>query len=170
MLREQIQRLFASTFQCVFHDEGKGRHAGDGFLITDKRALWWDPLREIDDASWGSHVVLSERFFKEATEAPVPLDLRVLRALRSPFEIDIYVWLTWRFFRLRKPVTIPWKSLQLQFGCDYKNPRHFKRRFLRYLKSVITYYPAVRLGNTEKGLLLRPSPSHVAPRISPMKV
>ncbi len=43
MLREQMQRLFASIFQCVFHDETKGRHAGDGFLITDKRALWWDP-------------------------------------------------------------------------------------------------------------------------------
>ncbi len=169
-LREQMQRLFASTFQCVFHDEGKGRHAGDGFLIAEKRALWWDPRRETGDASWGSHVVLSERFFREASEAPVPLDLRVLRALRSPFEIDIYVWLIWRFFRLRKPVTIPWDSLQLQFGCGYKNPRHFKRRFLKYLKSVISYYPEVRLTNTEAGLLLKPSPPHVASRSSPMKL
>ncbi len=169
-LREQMQRLFASTFQCVFHDEEKGRHAGDGFLIAEKRALWWDPRRETGDASWGSHVVLSERFFREATEAPVPLDLRVLRALRSPFEIDIYVWLTWRFFRLRKPVTIPWDSLQLQFGCGYKNPRHFKRRFLKYLKSVISYYPDVRLTNHAMGLILKPSPTHVAPRASPMKL
>lgn len=165
-LREQMQRLFASTFQCVFHDEEKGRHAGDGFLIAEKRALWWDPRRETGDASWGSHVVLSERFFREATEAPVPLDLRVLRALRSPFEIDIYVWLTWRFFRLRKPVTIPWDSLRLQFGCAYKNPRHFKRRFLRYLKSVVGYYPEVRLASTSAGLQLKPSPTHVAPRAS----
>ena len=170
MLREQMQRLFASTFQCVFHDEEKGRHAGDGFLIAEKRTLWWEPGRETADAYWGSHVVLSERFFREATEAPVPLDLRVLRALRSPFEIDIYVWLTWRFFRLRKPVTIPWSSLQLQFGCSYKNPRHFKRRFLRYLKSVINYYPEVRLRNTDSGLMLRPSPTHVAPRKSPIKL
>jgi len=169
-LREQMQRLFASTFQCVFHDEEKGRHAGDGFLIAEKRALWWDPRRETGDASWGSHVVLSERFFREATEAPVPLDLRVLRALRSPFEIDIYVWLTWRFFRLRKPVTIPWDSLQLQFGCGYKNPRHFKRRFLKYLNNVISYYPEVRLKNAEAGLLLKPSPPHVASRSSPMKL
>jgi Plasmid encoded RepA protein len=109
-------------------------------------------------------VVLSERFFREATEAPVPLDLRVLRALRSPFEIDIYVWLTWRFFRLRKPVTIPWDSLQLQFGCGYKNPRHFKRRFLKYLKSVVNYYSEVRLTNAEAGLVLKPSPTHVASR------
>ncbi len=165
-LREQMQRLFASTFQCLFHDEEKGRHAGDGFLIADKRTLWWDPSREIGDVSAESHVVLSERFFREATEAPVPLDLRVLRALRSPFEIDIYVWLTWRFFRLRKPVTIPWDSLQLQFGCGYKNPRHFKRRLLKYLKSVLGYYPSARLANTDAGLLLKPSATHV----SPMKV
>ena len=122
MLREQMQRLFASTFQCVFHDEEKGRHAGDGFLLAEKRALWWDPRRETDDALWGSHVVLSERFFREATEAPVPLDLRVLRALRSPFEIDIYVWLTWRFFRLRRTVIIPWISLQLQEPAPLQAP------------------------------------------------
>lgn len=90
MLREQLQRLFASTFQCIFHDESQGRHAGDGFLIAEKRELWWDPRPGKGEAAWGSHVLLSDRFFREATEAPVPLDLRVLRALRSPFEIDIY--------------------------------------------------------------------------------
>ena len=102
---------------------------------------------------------------REATEAPVPLDLRVLRALRSPFEIDIYVWLTWRFFRLRQPVTIPWGSLALQFGCGYANPRHFKKRFLCYLRSVIDYYPEVRLESSGTGLVLKPSPTHIARRL-----
>jgi hypothetical protein len=94
----------------------------------------------------------------------VPLALRVLRALRSPFEIDIYVWLTWRFFRLRRPVTISWASLALQFGSGYTNPRHFKKRFLGYLRSVIEYYPEVRLERTAAGLRLRPSPTHVESR------
>ena len=67
-------------------------------------------------------------------------------------------------------MTIPWDSLQLQFGCGYTNPRHFERRFLEYLKSVISYYPEVRLGNTDSGLLLKPSPTHVAPRSSPMRL
>jgi Plasmid encoded RepA protein len=169
MLREQMQRLFASTFQCAFHDENEGRHAGEGFLVTEKRTLWWDPRQPKGDASWGSHVIVSERFFREATEAPVPLDLRVLRALRSPFEIDIYVWLTWRFFRLRRPVTIPWPSLALQFGSGYANPRHFTKRFLAYLRSVIQYYPDVRVGSEGNGLLLRPSSTHVAPRRLPTK-
>ncbi len=171
MLRDQMQRLFASTFQCVFHDDNEGHHAGDGFLVAEKRILWWDPRHSQGDATWGSHVVLSERFFREATEAPVPLDLRVLRALRSPFEIDIYVWLTWRFFRLRRPVTIPWASLMLQVGCGYANPRHFRQRFLSYLRAVIDYYPEVRLENSPGGLTLKPSPPHVAARPkAPMKL
>lgn len=161
MLREQLQRLFASTFQCIFHDESQGRHAGDGFRLAKKRKLCSGPRPGKGEAAWGSHVVLSDRFFREATEAPVPLDLRVLRALRSPFEIDIYFWLTWRLFRLRRPVTIPWASLALQFGSGYAKPRHFKKRFLGYLGSVIDYYPEVRLENTTAGLLLRPSPTHV---------
>jgi hypothetical protein len=47
--------------------------------------------------------------------APVPLDLRAFRALRSPFEINIYVWLTWRFLRLRKPVTIARTPVRLGY-------------------------------------------------------
>jgi hypothetical protein len=170
MLRGQLQRLFASTFQCIFHDENQGRHAGDGFLIAEKRELWWDPRPGKGEAAWGSHVVLSDRFYREATEAPVPLDLRVLRALRSPFEIDIYVWLTWRFFRLRRPVTIPWASLALQFGSGYANPRHFKKRFLGYLRGVIDYYPEARVRPEENGLQVVPSATHVAPRRPPMKL
>lgn len=94
----------------------------------------------------------------------MPLDLRVLRALRSPFEIDIYVWLTWRFFRLRRPVTIPWHLLMLQFGCGYANPRHFKKRFLGYVRNVLLYYSDARLEEERVGLRLKPSPTHIAVR------
>lgn len=94
----------------------------------------------------------------------------MLRARRSPFEIDIYVWLTWCFFRLRKPATIPWASLALLFGCGYANSRHFKKWFLGYLRSVIDYNPEVRARPSESGLQLEPSAPHVAPRQQPKKL
>lgn len=170
MLREQLQRLFASTFQCVYHCESEACHAAEGFLIAEKRALWWDAGAEAGSTENGSFVELSERFFVEATEAPVPLDIRVLRALRSPFEIDLYVWLTWRFFRLRRPVTIPWQSLMLQFGCGYANTRHFRKRLLDYLRNVLLFYPEARLESRPEGLVLKPSPTHVPQRVLPMKL
>lgn len=50
----------------------------------------------------------------------VPFDLRVLHCLRSPLAIDIYLWLTWRMFILRRPVLIPCepliKNLVQKFG------------------------------------------------------
>jgi hypothetical protein len=62
MLREQMQRLFSSTFQCIYHNDSEGSHAGEGFLIAEKRALWWDPGREDGAPATRSYVELSERF------------------------------------------------------------------------------------------------------------
>ena len=107
-LREQMQRLFSTSFQCIYHSDSEGRHVGEGFLLAERRVLWWDPAVATGALARGSYVHLSERFYRAATGAPVPMDLRVLRALRSPFEIDIYVWLTWRFFSLRRRLVIPW--------------------------------------------------------------
>ncbi|MCP4203281.1 MAG: pirin [bacterium] len=163
-LREQMQRLFSCSFQCIFHSERSGQHAGDGFLLAEKRLFGWEPGSGARPTARDSYVKLSERFYREATGAPVPLDLRVLKALRSPFEIDIYVGLTWRFFSLRRRSVIPWESLMLQFGSRYRNPRHFKQRFLRYLRRVIDYYPETRLAESPQGLVLRPSPTHIPVR------
>jgi hypothetical protein len=73
-------------------------------------------------------------------------------------------WLPWRFFRLRRPFTIPWPSLMLQFGCGYTNPRHFKKRFRGYLRHVTGYCPDVRLEGSSARLLLKPCLTPVLPR------
>jgi hypothetical protein len=65
---------------------------------------------------------------------------------------------------LRKPCLIPWEALQTQFGADYGRPRDFKRKFLVYLADVLHLYPAVRLSVVDRGLLMRPSPSHISKR------
>lgn len=52
------------------------------------------------------------------------------------------------------------------FGSRSANPRHVKKRFLGYLRSVIDYYPEIRLESTSSGLLLKPSPTHVEPQVS----
>jgi len=57
----------------------------------------------------------------------VPIDLRVLKVLRSPMALDIYCWLTYRNSYLRKPSRIPWGALAAQFGADYQARKDFKR-------------------------------------------
>jgi hypothetical protein len=81
-------------------------------------------------------------------------------------ELDIYFWLTYRMSYLSKDTVIPWPLLQMQFGSDYGNDsqghRDFKKNFLSRLKKVLTVYTKARVYGTETGLLLRPSPPHVA--------
>jgi hypothetical protein len=44
-----------------------------------------------------STITLSENFYRQIVEAPVPLDLRAVSALKkSPLTLDLYAWATRR--------------------------------------------------------------------------
>ena len=155
-LREQMQRLFSCFISCTYTDEDLT--ARKNILIADESRLWWEPKNPEQVQLFKSTVTLSQRFFQEVTENPVPIDLRAIKALqKSPLGLDIYCWLTYRMSYLRKPVVIPWEALQLQFGADYSRTRDFKAAFLEQLKRVSLVYPAANLQEEQHGLLLKPS-------------
>ncbi len=140
--------------------------ADAGFRIADHSVLFWDPKRPEQAALWKSTVTLSEseRFFDEIVTRPVPLDLTVLKALtRSPLSIDIYIWLTYRRSYLKRSTTVPWKSLELQFGAEYKRTRAFREHFLKALRKVLLIYPAP-VATTSEGLLITPGQPHIPRR------
>ena len=71
-----------------------------GTEVAPKSELWWDPKHPEQGALWGSYIVLREDFFEALVAFPVPVDMRLLRALkRSPLALDLYVCVTWRVFR-----------------------------------------------------------------------
>ena len=163
-LRDQMTRLFACSISCTY---SSGSAFGlENVNIADKATLWWTPRQPDQGTLWESTVVLSERFFSEITENPVPIDLRALRALkRSPMALDVYLWLTYRMSYVRARTAVPWGALQLQFGADYptsdQGRRDFKKAFLRALGKVAVVYPAARLDTTADSLVLLPSRTHV---------
>ena len=164
-LQTQMRRLFAASVSCSYSD-ARG-WADAGFRIASRSELWWDPKRPEQTALWESTVTLSREFFEEITTRPVPIDMRVLQALRrSPLALDLYAWLTWRMSTLRRPATVPWEALEAQFGSDYSEPRHFRQRLVRALAKVHVAYPQAQVEPTEAGLLLRPSPTHVPRRLT----
>jgi len=158
-LRDQIRRLFSSTIHCS-HDE-PGHCEDTAFRVAFRSSLWWNPVSPDQPDLFGSFVELSSEFFHEVVERPVPLDLRVLRALRSPLALDLYSWLTYRVSYLRRPVEIQWSVLALQFGASYIKPRNFRYFFLKQAEAVLKLYPAARLSEGPRGLILSPAPTHV---------
>jgi hypothetical protein len=164
-LRAQSHRLFASSVSCLYRGDALAV-AEAGFRIADKHVLWWDPKSPEQTELFGSSVVLSELFYREVIAHPVPIDLRTLRALsKSPMQLDIYAWLTYRMSYLRRDTTVPWPVLQAQFGAEYYRLRAFKAAFLEHLKKVLTVYRTARAEPVQVGLLLHPSPPHI-PRLT----
>lgn len=164
MLRNQMKRLFSAT--VAFQYDGKTTDISGGFRIASRTVLFWDTKLPQQQTLWESTVTLTQEFYDEIINYPVPLDMRVLAALKgSSLAIDIYCWLTYRLSYLKKPTTIPWEVLQLQFGADYaKNQqgvRDFKRAFLRELKKVNIFYQKAKLESVEGGINLKPSSSHI---------
>lgn len=163
-LKNQMRRLFATTIVASY--SGPGADAVETMTIADSAWLFWNPKDPEQAALWDSTITLSERFFREVTEHPVPLDLAILRALRrSPMGLDAYAWLSWRLSFLSEVTTVPWPSLEGQFGGSYKRSRAFREKFLKALQGVLAYYPDAQCVPTSIGLELRPSRPSV-PRLA----
>jgi hypothetical protein len=157
-LRMQMTRLFSARISCAYRHNNK--YSIQNVNVAATTHFWWDPLNPVDRTKWEScGITLGEEFFQEIIARPVPLDLRVMQAIKqSPLALDIYMWLTYRMSYLKRETTIPWPSLRLQFGADYTRLRAFKENFLEQLRAVkMLYCHASFSTESERGLTLYPS-------------
>jgi len=165
-LKDQTARLFASTVSATYAD--KQSHTEAGFRLADRSTLWWDAKAPEQAGLWESSVKLSETFFNEVIAHPIPVDMRAIKALkRSPMALDLYCWLTYRASYAKKPSLIPWAALAMQFGSDYARLRDFKASFLAELRKVATVYAGAQFEAIEGGLVVKPSPPHIARKDAP---
>jgi len=163
-LKEQTKRLFYATIQCSYTTDDQT--ALQNYLIADSANLWWEPKSPGQQSLFNSEVKLSENFYREIIDHPVPVDMRALHSLKqSPMALDIYAWLTYRMFDMPRPTTIPWEGVQAQFGSGYptttRGKLDFKRAFLKQFKKVSLVYPEAKVSDGLSGLLLKPSKTHV---------
>lgn len=159
-LKNQTRRLFNATVSATYDD---GRHIEDmGYRLADRTMLWWHPNDPEHEELWQSSITLSEAFFSEVVSHPVPVDMRVIKALKqSPMALDTYMVLTYRVSYLKQPTVIPWPSLAFQLGSDYKLLRQFKAAFLQELRNVMLVYSGVRVEVLDYGLKIMPSLTHI---------
>lgn len=162
-LKEQTKRLFASSITAI-HEQGDGTQIINQSL-ADKAVFWWHPSDPNQTTLWKSSISLTETFYREIVDRPVPIDMRAIKALKkSPMALDIYTWLTYRMSYLKKPTAIPWSSLAMQFGSNYSRLTDFRVAFLAELKKVVTVYGGVQVEVSPTGLLVKPSLTHIGKR------
>ncbi len=168
-LRRQMVSLFGARF-VLQHQNSGGEHV-ELLPVGESIQLWNEG--EFAGGRFPAALTVSERFYEHVLRAPVPVDLRALRALkRSPLAIDLYTWLTHRNFVLssggRAATFIPWSDLQVQFGADYpldsRGRADFKKAFYAAYRSVQLVYNDARLRDSGPMLQVLSAAPHVRPR------
>lgn len=164
-VKSQLAALFGAQLSVEGLAVTEGGHGtvAEYFQIAKSVHLWWANREDPgDQALWASEVRLSQEFYDSIINAPVPIDLKALRALGgSSLRIDLYLWATHRMYYLRKPTRIKWEDLNNQFGAQYARVRAFRTAFIKALEEVKIVYPALNTEVTPQYLILKPSLTHV---------
>ena len=167
-LRNQMKRLFHASVRLIYED--KNGMVSAGSLIADRTELWWNERKPDESSLWKSKIYLGEAFFDEIIRHPVPLDMNTLKALkRSSLGLDLYLWVTYRTFSLKRPMRLSWKQLYRQFGVDPDKTkdkfavRDFRTDCLRELKKIKAAWPSLNYSTGKGVLILLPSTTAIAP-------
>lgn len=170
-VRNQMERLFRARFSLqrfdrVGDDEGYGYR---DMQIAPKGYLWWNHKSPEQGTLWESWIELSEEFFNAITEAPVPVDLRALKALkRSPLALDLYAWLTYEAYRARmqgRPRFESYAQLHAHMGGDYGDIKNFAKKVKMAKAKIQTVYRGLKLGKRDGGIEVLPeSLTAIAPQ------
>jgi hypothetical protein len=167
-LRDQMMRLFRATISFERCDGDEHDWLDMQVAPAGSTCLWWDH-RGVGRADlFGGWIKLGEQFFEAITSAPVPADLRALKALkRSPLALDLYAFVSYRAFvatQTGKAQFITWVQLAGQLGTDYANVADFRRKAKAALRKIRVVYPGLRLGAKQGGVEILPGASAVPPR------
>lgn len=168
-LKNQMQRLFHAAVSLSYERDG-GQHSAAS-LVADRVSLWWDERKPDEAVLWESEIHLGEDLFNEIMAHPIPLDMNTLKAMsRSSLGLDLYLWLTYKTFRLPQPTRLSWKRLYRQFGADPARAddrnlvNGFRTKFLRELRKLKTAWPELDVEVMRGGLEIRGSHPLIEPR------
>jgi hypothetical protein len=162
IVREQTERI--SRCRLTFEIR-KGNRVG----LSNQSIMDTAIFLEASDEDEGQRALfvqtarLSEAFFEGLRKHPVPIEEAAIGAIsNNSMAIDIYVWLAYRLHSLSKPTPLTWRTVKAQFGSGFAAMNNFKLRFMQNLRLALAVYPQARVeDNTERGLILHPSPPPV---------
>jgi hypothetical protein len=165
-IRDQAERIS----RCTFTFDGKGsKSARIGRMTIFDKAIFADDVTE-DVPGQGSLfpqvAKLSEQFYEQLSEHPVPLEESAVRAIsNNSMALDLYAWLAYRLHALKAVTPVSWTALMGQFGVGIGALKHFKPAFSDNLALAMAVYRDANVDVTERGVDLYPSRPPVPPKL-----
>ena len=153
-LKEQLMRTLSASFSWTCDTEKQWSRINAN--VAAGAQLWWE-VQDADEGynDWESFVRLNKDFYDEVIKNAVPLDLRVLSVLKNaPLGLDLYMFILWRIYKLKKPVYISWESLQQQLGGQYADVKVFARDCRSHIKRIKAIHPNLNISFVKGRLCL----------------
>jgi hypothetical protein len=161
-LKERFARLFGATYLFQDFSEGSTSWNKDSFRLIRRTRLWFDGKKPNTDWLWQNLIVLSTEFADLIRRGSIPIDMETVCGLKeSPAALDLYIWLAWRTYKLKKEGRVflygP-TGLFAQLGTSTAEPRKAKQQLKAWLHSISLFWPQCpsQLCEDELFLILHP--------------
>ncbi|MGI4852373.1 MAG: replication protein RepA [Janthinobacterium lividum] len=155
-INKQIKRTLSASFSWIY--ETNNTQSRTNIQVSHQSNLWWDEKDPDQQSLWENYIKLNTDFFNEIIRHAVPLDLRVLGILKnSPLGLDLYMFISWRVYKIDKPVFISWASLQQQLGGQYADLKEFSRKCRMHINHIQTLRPDLNINFVKGRLCLKPT-------------
>lgn len=190
-LKTQIDRLFNCHIDMIYEPKGQPK-AETGGRFAPKTVLWWDYKTPEQQTLFQSWILLGEELFNEIIKHPVPLDMRILKAMRrSSLGLDLYMWLSYKTFalyreqqrmeldqqqgrmprsRARASDRRSWTELYIQFGSDpalasdKTTVQNFRKDVLREITKLKLCWPQLDVITLTGRLEIRACQPSITPK------
>lgn len=145
-----FQRIFGATIffgtDCQ-NERATAVHRARFNFMTEAR-IWYsrDPDQKLLPGDCQNIIVLSDEFYREIQNHPIPTDLEAAKALSSsPAALDLFMWLSYRCFTAKGRERVPLFGefgLVSQLGSvEYARPRKFREKLDGWLDLIGTMWP-----------------------------
>jgi hypothetical protein len=160
-----FQRIFGATifFGTDTQLEHRAVVRSARFNFMSEARIWFSRKNygQLLPGDCQNMILLSDQFYREILEHPIPTDLEAAKALSScPAALDLFMWLSYRCFTARGREHVP---LFGQFGlvsqlgsAEYARPRKFREKLEGWLRIVRAMWPTcpASIDKEGTGLLL----------------
>jgi len=175
-LIQGFERIFAASIFFGTDEQRVGGQCFDWarFHFFDQMVLWFNRADPQDSGSvphQGNIITLSEGFYEEINQHPIPVERQVVAGLaNAPGLLDFYVWIVWKSWTIKATaVRIPLfghKGIQAQLGAmSYSRDKRFRQTLRLWLKRINLFWPECPVELSHDGQFLNIYCSKQSPAI-----
>jgi hypothetical protein len=163
-----FERIFGATiFFSTDSTRGRARIVQRSrFNFLREAQIWYDrnPAESDGAERFENVTVLSDEFYSEIMNHPIPTDIDAVKVLASaPAVLDLFMWLAYRCFLSKREERIPLFGtfgLTAQLGSvEYTRPRRFRAMLQQWLSTIHLVWPECPARICPDGLHLRVAPA-----------